>query len=72
MLKMVRISAPRPSHGRPGRFESLITGTGQEPVRVVGPTSAAVKGSATAVVAHSDKNDCDLRTALRAIAAGTL
>ncbi len=68
MLKMVRISAPRPSLAKPGRFESLITGAGEEPVRVVGPTSAAVKGSATAVVAHSDRNDCDLRTAFRAVA----
>lgn len=70
MLKMVRISAPRPSSSKPGRFESLITGTGEQPVRVVGPTSAAVKGSATAVVVHSDRHDCDLRTALRAVAAG--
>ena len=71
MLKMVRISAPRPLMHKPGRFESVIVGTGEQPVRVVGPTSAAVKGSATAVVVHSDRHDCDLRTALRAVGAGS-
>ena len=71
MIKMVRISSPRPSEGRPGRYESLITVTGEDPVRVVGPTSDAVKGSATAVIAHSHRHACDLRTALRAVANGS-
>ena len=71
MLKLVRISSPRPSESRPGRFEALITSIGESPVRVVGPSSAAVKGSATAVVDHSLRNACDLRTALRVIAGST-
>lgn len=70
MLKMVRISSPCPSESRPGRYEALITTIGEQPVRVVGPSSAAVKGSAQAVVTHSVQNDCDLRTALRVIAGG--
>jgi hypothetical protein len=70
MLKLVRISSPRPSEGKPGRYESLIVGNGEPPVRVVGPTSAAVKGSAAAVVAHSDRHAVDLRTAFRTISRG--
>ncbi|HYW54269.1 MAG TPA: hypothetical protein VFF00_10295 [Candidatus Elarobacter sp.] len=70
MLKLVRISSPRPSQGRPGRYEALIVGNGEPPVRVIGPSSAAVKGSATAVVAHSDRHAVDLRTAFRAISGG--
>ena len=70
MIKMVRISSPRPTEGRPGRYESFITGTGEDPVRVVGPSTEAVKGSATAVIAHSHREGCDLRTALRAVANG--
>jgi hypothetical protein len=67
MLKLVRISSPRPSESKPGRYEALIVGSGEPPMRVIGPSSAAVKGSATAVVAHSDRHACDLRTALRAV-----
>lgn len=70
MLKLVRISSPRPSQRRPGRFESLIVAAGQAPVRIVGPSSDGVKLSATAIVAHSDRHDCDLQTALRAVAGG--
>ena len=71
MFKMVRISSPRPTEGKAGRYESLIIGTGEPPVRVVGPSTDAVKGSASAVVAHSDRHACDLRTALRAVASGS-
>jgi hypothetical protein len=71
MLKLVRISSPRPSEGKSGRYESLIVASGEPPVRVIGPTSAAVKGSATAVVAHSDRHAVDLRTAFRALSGGS-
>jgi len=67
---LVRIRSPRPSENRPGRYEALITSTGELPVRVVGPSTAAVMGSASAVVDHSVRNACDLRTALRAVAGG--
>jgi hypothetical protein len=70
MLKLVRISSPRPSEGKPGRYEALIIRSGEPPVRVIGPSSAAVKGSASAVLAHSDRHDCDLHTAFRAIVGG--
>ena len=70
MLKLVRISSPRPSESKPGRYEALIIRNGEPPVRVIGPSTDAVKGSATAVVAHSDRHACDLRTAFRAIVGG--
>lgn len=70
MLKLVRISSPRPTENRPGRYEALISAIGERPVRIVGPSTAAVKGSAQAVVAHSMRHDCDLRTALKAVSAG--
>jgi hypothetical protein len=70
MLKLVRISSPRPSEVKPGRYEALIIRSGEPPVRVIGPSSAAVKGSASAVLAHSDRHGCDLHTAFRSIVGG--
>jgi len=69
-MKLVRISSPRPSESKPGRYEAVIVGAGEQPVRVMGPSSEAVKGSASAVVAHSDRHACDLRTAMRELAGG--
>jgi len=66
MLKMVRITSPRPS-AKIGRYEIVITRTGEAPVRLLGASSADLARSASAVVAHSDANACDLRTALRAV-----
>jgi hypothetical protein len=66
MLKMVRISSPRPS-AKMGRYEVVITRTGEEPVRLLGASSAELAKSASAVVMHSDQNACDLRTALRTV-----
>jgi hypothetical protein len=66
MLKMVRISSPRPS-AKMGRYEIVITRTGEEPVRLLGASSSELAKSASAVVMHSDQNACDLRTALRAV-----
>jgi hypothetical protein len=70
MLKLVRISSPRAVESKPGRYESIIIGTGEPPVRLVGPSREAVSSSAVAVVTHSDRHDCDLRTAMRAVAGG--
>ncbi|HEV3089335.1 MAG TPA: hypothetical protein VGX96_19175 [Candidatus Elarobacter sp.] len=66
MVKMVRISSPRPST-KVGRYEVVITRTGEEPVRLMGASSSELARSASAVVMHSDENACDLRTALRAV-----
>lgn len=66
MLKMVRISSPRPA-AKLGRFEILIQRTGEAPVRLLGASSAELARSASDVVMHSDRNACDLRTALRAV-----
>jgi hypothetical protein len=66
MLKMVRISSPRPS-AKMGRYEIVITRTGEPPVRLLGASSSELAKSASAVVVHSDQNACDLRTALRAV-----
>lgn len=66
MLKVVRISSPRPS-AKLGRFEVVITRTGEAPVRLLGASQAELAKSAGDVVKHSDRNACDLRTALREI-----
>ena len=66
MLKMVRISSPRPT-AKMGRYEIVITRTGEAPVHLLGASSAELTKSADAVLKHSDSNACDLRTALRAV-----
>ncbi len=66
MLKVVRISSPRPT-AKTGRYEIVITRTGEAPVRLLGASTAEVAKSASAVLTHSDSNACDLRTALRAV-----